>query len=344
MELWIELCRNSLDAGRDFALVSLLSSDGSSPRGAGAKMLVTEDSTAATIGGGALEAKVTEWARECIRERKSRLLDVDLTGKEKNSVDMACGGRVLLLLEYVDASIEENTALFHFLAQQQAQSSPCRWFTAIEEANGQVRVWRAAKGDGNVLVGALPEWTMPLPEEASLSDYRLYQKGENRRLLSEQVGALAHLYLCGGGHVALKTARLGRLLGMDVTVFEDRPEFITEERFPGAERVVAPGYQELFEGLALGSRDCIVILTRGHRYDTEALLQAVQTKAGYIGMIGSRRKVGMAMEILRSRNVPEEIIQSVHAPIGLPIGAETPAEIAVSILAEIIRELKKKKG
>ena len=341
MELRIDLCRQELEAGRSFALVTLLSSDGSSPRGAGAKMLVTVGSTAATIGGGALEAKTIEWARECITERKSRILDVDLTGKEKNSVDMACGGRVHLLITYVDAFCEENLRLFRFLAEKQEQGSMCRWLTAAEEEGGEVRVWQAAQENGETLNGILPEWAFPLPENTSLCDYRLYEQGENRKLLSEQVGALAHLYLCGGGHVALKTAQLGQFLGMDVTVFEDRPEFAAEERFPGAKRVITPDYKGIFEGLSIGSRDCIIILTRGHRYDTEILLQAVQTNAGYIGMIGSKRKVAMAMETLRSRHVPENVIQSVHSPIGLSIGAETPAEIAVSILAEIIQELRK---
>lgn len=341
MELRIDLCRQELEAGRSFALVTLLSSDGSSPRGAGAKMLVTAGSTAATIGGGALEAKTIEWARECIAERKSRILDVDLTGKEKNSVDMACGGRVHLLITYVDAFCEENLRLFRFLAEKQEQGSMCRWLTAAEEEGGEVRVWQAAQESGETLNGILPEWAFPLPENTSLCDYRLYEQGENRKLLSEQVGALAHLYLCGGGHVSLKTAQLGQFLGMDVTVFEDRPEFASEERFPGAKCVITPDYKGIFEGISIGSRDCIIILTRGHRYDTEILLQGVQTNAGYIGMIGSKRKVAMAMETLRSRHVPENVIQSVHSPIGLSIGAETPAEIAVSILAEIIQELRK---
>ena len=341
MELRINLCKEVLESGKAFTLVTLLSSDGSSPRGAGAKMLVTPETTAATIGGGALEGKVIEWARECIMQKQSRIMDVNLTGKEKNSVDMACGGRVQLLFAYVDASCEENLHLFRFLAERQEKSSPCRWLTAIEETGGEVRVWQAAQESGEIMAGNLPEWAFPLPEEEALCDYRLYERGGNRRLLSEQVGALAHLYLCGGGHVALKTAQLGQFLGMDVTVFEDRPEFVTEDRFPGAERIVIPDYKGIFDDKSLGSRDCIVILTRGHRYDTEALLQAVRTNAGYIGMIGSRRKVAMAMEILRQEDVPEDVIQSVHAPIGLSIGAETPAEISVSILAEIIQELKK---
>ncbi len=357
MELRINLCRQELEAGRDFALVTLLSRDGSSPRGAGAKMLVTASGIAATIGGGALEAKVIEWARECICDRRSRLLDVDLTGKEENSVDMACGGRVKLLITYVDASCEETLRVFRFLGECQEQSRPCRWLTAFEDEGEVVHVWQAAQtgkrnekelyesqaaqAEEGELTGTLPDWAMPLPEEETLSDYRLYEKGEGLGLLSEQVGALAHLYLCGGGHVALKTAQLGHFLGMDVTVFEDRPEFLAEDRFPDAERVLTPDYKGIFGGLSVGGRDCIVILTRGHRYDTEVLLQAVQTKVGYIGMIGSRRKVAMAMETLRSHGVPEEVIQSVHSPIGLSIGAETPAEIAVSILAEIIQVLKK---
>ncbi len=338
MELNLELCRELTEEPADFALVTLLSSDGSSPRGPGAKMLVTPDAIDATIGGGSLELKAMEWAREAIEKKRSARLDVDLTGKEKDSVDMACGGRVAILIQYVYGAAPKSRALFGLLADCQKARRACLWLSAIEEKDGETRVWQAALPEGEALTGELPDWARPLPAEDEKSEYRLVECGAGRWLLAERVSGLVHLYLCGGGHVGLKTAELAEFCGMNVTVFEDRAEFVTEERFPHAERVITPDYQGIFEGIPMGRNDCIVILTRGHRYDTEVLRQAVRTKAGYVGMIGSKRKVAMAMETLRQEGVPEETIAAIHSPIGLPIGAETPAEIAVCIIGEIIRE------
>ncbi|HIY39375.1 MAG TPA: XdhC/CoxI family protein [Candidatus Agathobaculum merdigallinarum] len=143
------------------------------------------------------------------------------------------------------------------------------------------------------------------------------------------------LYICGGGHVSLQIARIADLLEIPVTVIEDRAEYATDTRFPEAEKVVVDAFENI-DITGLQEQDMVVIITRGHLGDRAALTWAVQTDAGYIGMIGSRQKRDLIYQKMMEDGTAEEKLQKVHSPIGLSIGAQTPAEIAVSIMAELI--------
>jgi len=144
------------------------------------------------------------------------------------------------------------------------------------------------------------------------------------------------LLVVGAGHVAMPVAELGYQCGFRVVVLDDRPEMVSEERFPhAAERLAGDIVTQLGE-LELTSQWHVVIVTRGHAHDLEALRVVVGSQAAYVGMIGSRRKVHTVYDRLIADGVPQSLLERVHAPIGLDIGAQTPAEIAVSILAEII--------
>lgn len=151
------------------------------------------------------------------------------------------------------------------------------------------------------------------------------------------------LLLVGAGHVSQPVAAMAKMLGFQVLVTDDRPEFCNAERFPTADRCLVASPAGTFADIAINSRTYIVIVTRGHAGDQEALEKAITTEAAYIGMIGSKKKVKTAFQSLRDKGFSEEVLARVHAPVGLPIGAETPAEIAVSILAEIITVKNRKK-
>ena len=146
-----------------------------------------------------------------------------------------------------------------------------------------------------------------------------------------------HLLILGGGHVGQKVATLAKEVGYRVTVIDDRPEFANRQLFPQADEVICESFASALDKIPIDPSTYIVIVTRGHRHDYDCLRRVISSPAGYIGMIGSLRKVKGIMEALAAEGVPEESLARVHAPIGLDIGAETPAEIAVSILAEIIQ-------
>ncbi|MBN1934214.1 MAG: XdhC family protein [Anaerolineae bacterium] len=144
------------------------------------------------------------------------------------------------------------------------------------------------------------------------------------------------LLIVGGGHVAQPTAEIGAMCGFGVTVIDDREEMVAQERFPHADRRLTGDIVETLKSISIAPNTHIVIVTRGHAYDEDALRAVIDSPAAYVGMIGSRRKAATIFDHLRADGIDEARIARVHSPIGLNIGSQTPAEIAVSILAEII--------
>lgn len=148
----------------------------------------------------------------------------------------------------------------------------------------------------------------------------------------------SELVIVGAGHVAQPLALVGSMLDFRVTVLDDRPEYATRDRFPGADRVLVADFANPLAGIEVGRRTSVVLVTRGHRHDYDCLreLARLDAEPRYVGMIGSRRRVRAAFEQLAAEGVPAEWLARVHAPLGLDIGAETPAEIAVAVAAEIV--------
>ncbi len=159
--------------------------------------------------------------------------------------------------------------------------------------------------------------------------------GGHMEVFMEAIDPPHRVVIAGAGHIGYFLHRFLSLLEMSTVVVDPRPEFAHPERFPGAELRVVP-FEEALAGLSLTANDGVVIVTKGHEYDESVLRQALATSAGYLGMIGSRRKVAELFGRLRAQGVSEEQLQRVHAPVGVAIGAETPAEIALAIAAEIV--------
>jgi len=150
-------------------------------------------------------------------------------------------------------------------------------------------------------------------------------------------------YIFGGGHISLFVAKIGKMMGFEVVVIDDRPQFANRERFPDADEVIAEEFEFALPKLKVNRSHYLVIVTRGHAYDLEVLEWAVKTQARYVGMIGSRRKIQIVYTSLKEKGIPPEALERVHAPIGLDIGALTPEEIAVAIVAEMIKERRRGK-
>jgi xanthine dehydrogenase accessory factor len=160
--------------------------------------------------------------------------------------------------------------------------------------------------------------------------------GGTLEVFVEPVLPPALLYIFGAGHVAFNLCQTATGAGFDVVVTDDRSSYATKERFPAAREVHALGFDEATRKLDPNESSYIVIVTRGHHDDMRLLRWAVQTRARYIGMIGSKRKVIEIFKTLREEGLPAHLFDRVHAPVGLDIGAITPEEIAVAITAEVI--------
>jgi xanthine dehydrogenase accessory factor len=159
--------------------------------------------------------------------------------------------------------------------------------------------------------------------------------GETKVFLEVHVPAKT-LVLVGAGHISQKLAPMAKMLDMRVVVVDSREELANESVFPDADEVVVGDQGDVGTLIPMTERSNVVIVTHGHIFDKEALRSVVSSRAGYIGMIGSRSKVRTVLSQLEEEGVDPEALSRVYTPIGLDIGGQTPAEIAISILAEII--------
>lgn len=204
----------------------------------------------------------------------------------------------------------------------------CVWANAHEGTLGSANLDAAAI---RIARAALAPGTRPAPHDIEADGVRCTVYVEPHLPPPE-------LVILGAGHVARPLCRVGAMLGFRVIVLDDRPEFATRERFPEADEVRVPDFTDPFRGLRIGGGSYLVLVTRGHKYDFEALRDVLRRpeRPAYVGMIGSRRRTRAALESLVREGIDEERLRAVHAPIGLDLRGETPDEIAVSIAAEIV--------
>jgi len=155
----------------------------------------------------------------------------------------------------------------------------------------------------------------------------------------EARGPVQELVIVGAGHIAQPLSRMGVLLGFQVTVLDDRPDFATQERFPEAHRLIRADFDDPFVDIAIHPGSHVLLVTRGHKYDYQCLLRLMRADLppAYIGMIGSRRRVRATFVQLLDEDVARERLGQIHAPVGLDIKAETPEEIAVAVAAELVK-------
>ena len=165
---------------------------------------------------------------------------------------------------------------------------------------------------------------------------------DGRELFTELLGNEKHMVICGAGHLSMPLITIAKMIGMRVTVVDDRKEFAANAAERGADKVICKPFKEAFEEIEGDDDTFFVIVTRGHRYDKDCVGASLLKRHAYVGMIGSKRHAKFVREALLKEGISEALIDSIYTPIGLKIGAETPEEIAIAIAAEVI-EVKNEK-
>ena len=166
---------------------------------------------------------------------------------------------------------------------------------------------------------------------------------EGQDIFVELLGNEKQVVICGAGHVAMPIISITRMMGLNVTVIDDREEFIENAKKRGASRTICKSFAEGMAEVEGSDDTFFVIVTRGHRYDKDCVGAALRKKHAYVGMIGSRRHAAFVRQNLLKEGLSEELVDSIYTPIGLDIGAETPEEIAVSIVGELIEVKNRRK-
>ena len=345
-DLYAEMI-SALEKNEKVALATLINRVGSAPRAVGAKYLIKEDgSSFGTIGGGCVEAEVWQGAQEVIKKQTSGVLHFDLTAEQLAAGGLICGGTVDIFLEPLR---EEFAEIYRQIRKIKQKGGAAILATLVSIDNAflsgpatKILLRSSGENVGHLSEGEGLEQRIWNEGQAALRENRprmMTVRSENRKIeiLLEPVVSEPTVYLFGAGHVSQQVSPLVKKVNFKVVVLDDREMFANRERFPEADEVVVSEFEHCLDRLPIDETSYLVIVTRGHLYDGVVLEQAVRTRARYIGMIGSRKKIHTLYKHLIEKGISKESLNRVRAPIGLEINSETPEEIAVSIAAELIK-------
>lgn len=200
-------------------------------------------------------------------------------------------------------------------------------------ADGRPRRIEMALGDEDArAIGMTCAGTIELLVE------RVERESDAARAMFDQLKATRTLVIVGAGEIGVALSRIAKTLDLRVVVADGREHLASTDRFPDADEVRVGIPSELVESIGFSSDTAIVLVSHEYKYDLPILKSALTSSAGYVGMLGGRKRREAMKELLRGDNVPEEALTRLRTPIGLDIAAETPAEIAVSIAAELVKD------
>ncbi len=327
-----------LRAGKPVVQATVIQTRGSTPRKEGSTMLVRADGTLlGTIGGGCGEAGVIQKAKLSLLDGQTREELADLTEAISTDSEAVCGGTLRVFIEPWQPT-PERIGLAHLLGELSQCRQEVVLHQVVVDAGPHSRVGQRLILDpaGEALYSDLPPGLEPPPVPRD-RPHQLKTVGE-RQVYTERWNPAPCLVIVGAGHIAEPLEQVGRMTGFRTVVVDDRRLFANRERFPQADQVVCGPILDVCRQIELSPHHYFVLVTRGHTLDMDALRVLIDRRepVAYIGMIGSKRRVGAVFELLEKEGYGRELFGHVYAPIGLNIGAETPAEIAVSVLAEVI--------
>jgi xanthine dehydrogenase accessory factor len=223
------------------------------------------------------------------------------------------------------------------------------------EAGNSAAVVSAYSADGNiekrvVSSAASEDWQSLAelradPQAKTAGPVTTIVAEDNSLTLVEYYVTKSRFIILGAGHIAMALVPMAKMAGFEVFVYDDRPSFANQQRFPEADRIICDDFSQLFKRIQLRKSDYVVIVTRGHKHDQDCLAGILSdVEPAYTGMIGSRRRVAIVRDQMRQAGFDTKRIERVHAPIGLKIGAVTPVEIAISITAEVVSVKRLERG
>jgi xanthine dehydrogenase accessory factor len=328
-----------IDGGEVFAVALVLKAEGSTPRKAGVRAVIDQTGKInGTLGGGLVEAEAQRRAIEACQSKQPLVFDMELYGPDRTADDPICGGSMRIL---VDPTAAKDRASFAGMAEALRNRRQGVMITTISTAT-QTETharWFTQKSISS---------DAPFP---GADNIRSCMQHEAPQLFAEPGGGASPtlqafvepviprplLVIAGGGHIGQALALQASLVGFDVTVVDDRAEFTELALYPEGTTTYCGDIPKKIAELSVGKDTYVVVVTRGHKLDAEALEACIHAPVAYVGMIGSRRKVALIRKnFIESGIATAEEFDRVFTPIGLDIGAVTVPEIAASITAELI--------
>ena len=315
------------DAGKDFVLVTIIESAGSTPRGAGAKMIVDKNGlVAGTIGGGIIEANAISVAKKCIENKLSdhAIFEYVQDDFKENKV-----GEISVVFSYVSSDNNTLYSLFNELNNSYSKNEDT-WLIYDISKKDVTKIATYSMQSG------INGFSVQDDVIDQLSSNPKIIKCDSQKFYTEKFIKSSFVYIFGGGHISQALVPVLSWLNFRCIVVDDRDEFLHPFLFPGVFKTIKLENAEITKNLKITNNDYICIMTRGHKDDLKVQAEALKTSASYIGVVGSRNKIKPNNQKLSDLGFSQQEIDRIITPIGLEIKAETPAEIAVSIAAQLI--------
>lgn len=340
----LELIRDK----KPFVLATVTGTQGSTPQKPGSSAIFDKKKLlAGTVGGGAVELAVGEIAAEAIHSKKSGYFHFDLDNDISDVEAAICGGGMSIL---VDAAPEKYVEVFEEIRisgiNRIAGVLIIFCGSGLSNCDGIKRFWMTSDN--------LSKFSEIMPDEIIVAANEMLNNSnadefreiampgskENELKLAflESIVPPKRLIIAGAGHVGKALSHLGKLLDFEITVWDDRAEYANKTNLPDADKVLSGSLDESVGNIHADKDTFIVIVTRGHKKDADVLRKFIGSDAGYIGMIGSRKKIVLVREaFLKNEWATTKQWNKIHTPIGLEIGSKTVQEIAVSIAAQLVQ-------
>lgn len=300
---------------RAVALAMLISASGSSSKKIGAKMIVGQSGRiigGVTIGG-CVDAQVIEAADAIVAEGGRRLLSISLDDDEAWEIGLTCGGTLEVLITRVEpGSDRDPTIVAHRRALELLET-----------------------GDAAVIVTPIDAPAAPYTIPTDELDAESLASGEGR-VFVDRIAPPVTLLIVGAGQIAMSLTRLARELEMRSVVIDGRERYATRERFPDADDIRVGMPSEIVAGVELNRRAAVVLLAHDYKYELPVLRDVLRRPAGYIGLLGSKKRGAAIRQILGDEGYTADELARIHSPIGLDLGGKGSADVALAILAEIV--------
>ncbi|MCH4170720.1 MAG: XdhC family protein [Lactobacillus sp.] len=327
METLTKLIYNRLQAHQDLMLVTVMSSAGSTPRGAGAHMVVDEAGyVAGTIGGGKIEHRCVQEGMVLLQQAASKIEDFNLT-PNAGDLGMLCGGKAKVLFTYLAAADTlTNQVLEQVLIKQSVHESA--WLIFQLRGN-QVKL--GFYSETLQFVG------LTIPKDR-LQVSAMSYTDQGATYFVEPISTSAKVYIFGAGHVGRALAAVLPPLNFYTEIWDDRAGLLTKQYLPSVNKMKLVDFEQPNLTLPLTKQDYGIVVSSSHKTDARLEALLLQTPAQYIGVLASKHKIALHTRALREAGFTQTDTDRIHWPIGLAIGADSPQEIAISVAAELVQQ------
>ncbi len=336
-------------AGTASVLATVVHVEGSSYRRAGARMLVDEfGNITGAISGGCLEGDALRKALLALHRQKNKLVTYDTSDEDDAIIgaQLGCNGIIQVLFEPLDYEYNQNSCeLLKTLINRKDPVAIVVQFNLNRSKDQPGTILLIEENSNYIGKEQEEEFFDLMLERAQISLMsnkphfaEVLVKGETRHVFIQNYQPPVKLILIGAGNDAQILAQQAELVGWDVTVVDGRPSHANKERFKSSCQVIISKPEETLRNIEIDSRSCFVLMSHNYNYDLSVLkLVLADDRIPYIGILGPKKKYEKMLDDLEKEGfeLKFEVLNKIHAPVGLEIGAETPAEIGLSILSEI---------